>query len=119
MDSKNKPIKAGVKRRNFLVNLPLAAAALTLNSAFGFPVSSEQGGGKLFLKMTDVNGTKSSDGSFQFSATDLELLKNGKMESLTIKIGYSFDQHSWQSLNTTVSDKYFMKQLGEIAQKAL
>ena len=118
MNSKNNPKKAGVKRRDFLVNLPLAAAALTLNSAFGFPVSTQQGGGKLFLKLTDVNGTKNSDGSFQFSATDLENLKSGKMESLTIKIGYSFDQRSWQSLNTAITDKYFMKQLTEITQKA-
>jgi hypothetical protein len=118
MNSKNNPKKAGVKRRDFLVNLPLAAAALTLNSAFGFPVSSEQGGGKLFLKMTDVNGTKNSDGSFQFSVTDLENLKSGKMESLAIKWDISFDQRRWQSLNTTITDKYFMKQLTEIAQKA-
>lgn len=118
MNSKNNPKKAGVKRRDFLVNLPLAAAALTLNSAFGFPVSSEQGGGKLFLKMTDVNGTKNSDGSFQFSATDLENLKSGKMESLTIKIGYSVDQRTWQSLQTSIADRTFMKQLTEIAQKA-
>jgi hypothetical protein len=118
MNTKNNPKKAGVKRRDFLVNLPLAAAALTLNSAFGFPVSTEQGGGKLFWKMTDVNGTKSSDGSFQFSPTDLELLKSGKMESLALKVEISYDQRRWQSLNTTITDKYFMKQLTEIAQKA-
>lgn len=118
MNSKNNPKKAEVKRRNFLVNLPLAAAALTLNSAFGFPVSTEQGGGKLFLKLGDVNGTKSSDGTFQFSLTDLEKLKSGKMESLALKLESSYDQRTWQSINTTITDKNFMKQLTEIAQKA-
>lgn len=118
MNSKNNTKKTGLQRRDFLVNLPLAAAALTLNSAFGFPVSTEQGVGKLFLKMTDVNGTKSSDGSFQFSVTDLEKLKSGKMETLSLKVEISYDQRSWQSLNTTITDKYFMKQLTEIAQKA-
>jgi hypothetical protein len=118
MNSKNITKKAGINRRDILVNLPLAAAALTLNSAFGFPVSTEQGGGKLFYKLGDVNGTKSRDGSFQFSLTDLEKLKSGKMESLAIKWDISFDQRRWQSLNTTITDKYFMKQLTEIAQKA-
>jgi hypothetical protein len=118
MNSKNNPKKAGVKRRDFLVNLPLAAAALTLNSAFGFPVSTEQGGGKLFWKLGDVNGTKNSDGSFQFSLTDLENLKSGKMESLALKVEISYDQRRWQSLDTSIADKTFMKQLTEIAQKA-
>ena len=31
----------------------MAAAALTLNSAFGFPVETEQGNGKLFHKDMD------------------------------------------------------------------
>lgn len=118
MNSKDNPKKAGVKRRDFLVKLPLAAAALTLNSAFGFPVSTEQGGGKLFYKFGDINGTKSSDGSFQFSVTDLEKLKSGKMESLAIKWDYSYDQRRWQSLSTTITDKSFMQQLTEIAKKA-
>jgi hypothetical protein len=68
-----------------------------------FPVSTEQGGGKLFWKLGDVNGTKNSDGSFQFSLTDLENLKSGKMESLALKVEISYDQRRWQSLNTTIS----------------
>jgi hypothetical protein len=40
------------------------------------------------------------------------------MESLALKVEISYDQRRWQSLNTTITDKYFMKQLTEIAQKA-
>ena len=118
MDSKSNSKKAGVRRRDFLINLPLAAAALSLNSAFGFPVETEQGRGKLFLKVEDFNGIQNKDGTFHFSLADLEKLKSGKMESLSYKIGYSYDQRKWQSLNTTITDKYFIKQLTEIAQKA-
>lgn len=132
MNSKNNSKKAGVKRRDFLINLPLAAAALTLNSSFGFPVETKQGEGKLFLKLVAVSGTKTDardtrtdvyvkttrDGSIQFSITDLDKLKSGKMESLFLKVEMSYDQRNWQSLNTTITDMDFMKQLTEIAQKA-
>jgi len=118
MSSKNNSKRSGVKRRDFLVNLPLAAAALTLNSTFGFAAETAQGKGNLFIKIDALNDLKSSDGSFQFSLKELEKLKSGKMESLAIKIGYSFDQRKWQSLDTSITDRTFMKQLTEIAQKA-
>lgn len=51
MNQKDNTKKAGVNRRDILVNLLLAAAALTLSSTFGFPVVTEQGGGKLFIKI--------------------------------------------------------------------
>lgn len=103
-------------RRDFLVNVSLATAALTLNSAFGFPVETEQGSGKLFLKIDDSN-TGTRNGIYQFSEIDLEKLKSGKMESLSIKLSISNDQKYWKSIQTSISDRNFMKQLTEIARK--
>jgi homogentisate 1,2-dioxygenase len=93
-------------RRDFLVNMSMAAAALTLNSAFGLPVETERGTGRLFVKLPDDN----------IHGDALERLKNGKMESLAIKFDISFDKKRWQTLNTNISDKTFMKQLTEFAQ---
>ena len=118
MDSKNNIKKAGVGRRNFLISLPLAAAALTLNSAFGFPVETEQGNGKLFIKSEFGEEWSVKNGIFQFSDTYLEKLKSGKMESLALKVQVSYDQQSWKPIETSITDKSFMKQLTEIAQKA-
>lgn len=119
MKEKNNLDNVNPKRRDFLVNLSMAAAALTLNSAFGFPVETEQGSGKLFLKLTDIiDNSVSKNGIYQFSETDLEKLKSGKMESLTIKYDISFDQRIWKTLETSITDKNFMQQLTEIARKA-
>jgi len=104
-------------RRDFLVNVSLATAALTLNSAFGFPVETEQGNGKLFLKIEDSDA-KAKNGIHQFSEIDLEKLKSGKMESLSIKLGISNDQKNWKSIQTSITDRNFMKQLTEMARKA-
>ncbi|WP_339918260.1 twin-arginine translocation signal domain-containing protein [Yeosuana marina] len=119
MKAKNITEKVKPNRRDFLVNLSVAAAALTLNSAFGFPVETEQGNGKLFLKISSVEGnSESKNGIFQFSETDLEKLKRGKMESLAAKVEISFDQRRWKTIETSITDRNFMKQLIEIARKA-
>ena len=119
MKAKNNIDKVNPDRRDFLVNLSMAAAALTLNSAFGFPVETEQGNGKLFIKIGSVEGNSEvKNGIYQFSETDLEKLKSGKMESLSVKYVISFDQRRWNTLETNISDKNFMKQLTEIARKA-
>jgi hypothetical protein len=97
----------------------MAAAALTLNSAFGFPVETELGNGKLFLKIGAIEGNSEvKNGINQFSETDLDKLKSGKMESLSIKLGISNDQKNWTSIETNITDRNFMKQLTEIARKA-
>ena len=119
MKAKNNLEKVKPNRRDFLVNLSLAAAAITLNSAFGFPVETEQGSGKLFWKLSTIDSnSESKNGICQFSETDLEKLKNGKMEKLAAKIEISYDQKRWKSIETSFSDKSFMKQLTEIARKA-
>lgn len=118
MKAKNNMSKENPKRRAFLVNLSMAVAALTLNSAFGFPIETEQGKGKLFLKLGSIEGNSEvKNGIYQFSKTNLEKLKRGKMESLSLKIGISFDQRNWEPLETSISDKNFIKQLTEIAKK--
>lgn len=117
MNTKNNTENAQPNRRNFLVNLSMAAAALTLNSAFGFPVETEQTRGKLFLKFDGINGIPIKDNMASFSETDLEKLKSGKMASLSLKLGISLDQRNWQSLNANITDRDFMEQLTEIAQK--
>lgn len=119
MKAKNNIDKVNPDRRDFLMNLSLAAAALTLNSAFGFPVETEQGKGKLFLKISVIEGdSEVKNGIFQFSETDLEKLKHGKMESLAAKVEISFDQRRWKILETSITDRNFMKQLIEISRKA-
>ena len=118
MKEKNNLEEVKPNRRDFLVNLSLAAAALTLNSAFGFPVETEQGNSKLFWKLSMDNNSVAKNGIYQFSETDLEKLKSGKMESLFIKYEISYDQRNWKSLETSVTDINFMKQLTEIARKA-
>jgi hypothetical protein len=118
MKEKNKIDNVEPNRRDFLVNLSLAAAALTLNSAFGFPVETEQGNGKLFWKLSMDNNSVAKNGIYQFSETDLEKLKSGKMESLAVKVEISFDQRRWKTLDTSITDRNFMKQLTEIARKA-
>lgn len=118
MKAKNNIDNAKPKRRDFLVNLSMAAAALTLNSAFGFPVETEQGNGKLFYKLSIDNNYEGKNGIYQFSETYLDKLKSGEMESLTVKYEISFDQLRWKTLETNITDKNFMKQLTEIARKA-
>lgn len=119
MKAKNNINKAKPNRRDFLVNVSMAAAALTLNSAFGFPVETEQGNGRLFHKEWIIQGdVEGKNGIYQFSDANLEKLKSGKMESLTIKIGISADQRRWTYIETSITDKNFMKQLSEIANKA-
>ncbi|MCM4168938.1 hypothetical protein KCTC52924_02639 [Arenibacter antarcticus] len=119
MKEKNNIGKENPKRRDFLANLTMAAAALTLNSAFGFPLETEQGKGKLFIKIDIAHGiSEGRNGIHQFSGDDLEKLKSGKMESLTIKLDISNDQRTWKTLETSITDRNFMKQLTEIAKKA-
>ncbi len=119
MKEKNNIGNENPKRRDFLVNLSMAAAALTLNSAFGFSIETQQGNGKLFLKLGSIeDNSEIKNGIYQFSETGLKKLQSGKMESLTIKIGISFDQRRWESIETSISDKNFIKQLIEIAKKA-
>jgi len=119
MKKNNKTENVKPNRRDFIANLSLAAAALTLNSAFGFPAETEQGNGKLFHKDWIIQGDlEGENGIYQFSDANLEKLKSGKMESLTLKIGISADQRRWTYLETSITDKNFMKQLSEIAKKA-
>ena len=119
MEDKNRTETVKPNRRDFITNLSLAAAALTLNSAFGFSVENEQGTGKLFLKIDGVEGgTVGKNGIFQFSEKDLEKLRGGKMESLSAKVEISLDQKRWNSIETRITDKNLMKQLSEIAKKA-
>jgi hypothetical protein len=107
------------KRRDFLANISMAAAALTLNSAFGFPVETEQGNGRLFLKIDSIEGNSEiKNGVYQFSQRDLEKLKSGKMETLTIKLEVSLNQRNWDSIETGIADKNFIKQITEIVRKA-
>jgi hypothetical protein len=119
MKENNKTAHVKPNRRDFIANLSLAAAALTLNSSFGFPAETEQGTGKLFNKVWIIEGNiKGKNGIYQFSDTNLEKLKSGKMESLTIKMEISADQRRWIAIETSITDKNFMKQLTEIAKKA-
>ena len=118
MKAKNNQKKVKPNRRDFLVNLSLATAALTLNSAFGYPMETEQTRGRLFIKVDGVEGIPLKDNIVSFSEANLEKLKSGKMASLSLKIGISLDQRNWQSLNANIIDRDFMKQLTEIAQKA-
>lgn len=117
MEAKKKLKNEKPNRRDFLVNVSMAAAALTLNSAFGFPVATGQGNGKLFAKVMYVGGIPLKDNMYSFSENNLEKLKSGKMESLTIKMEASFDQRNWKTIETSITDRNFMKQLSEMAQK--
>ncbi|WP_156125315.1 twin-arginine translocation signal domain-containing protein [Cellulophaga sp. Hel_I_12] len=119
MKKNNKTESVKSNRRDFIANVSLAAAALTLNSAFGFPAETEQGNGKLFWKLESPNSSsEGKNGIFRFSDANLEKLKSGKMESLTLKIGISADQRRWTYIESSITDKNFMKQLTEIARKS-
>ena len=105
MKAKNKTEKVMPNRRDFIANVSLAAAALTLNSAFGFPAETEQGNGKLFWKLESPDSTsEGKNGMYQFSDANLEKLKSGTMESLILKIGISADQLRWSYIETSLSD---------------
>ncbi|QTY28082.1 twin-arginine translocation signal domain-containing protein [Flavobacterium sp. CS20] len=117
METKKKSKNGKPNRRDFLVDVSMAVATLTLNSAFGFPVATGQGNGKLFAKIKYVGGIPLKDNMYSFSENNLEKLKSGKMESLTIKMEASFDQRNWKTIETSITDRNFMKQLSEMAQK--
>lgn len=106
MKSDNNQKIENPKRREFMINLPLAAAALTLNSAFGLPTETAMGKGRLFLKI----------GGYMFSPTDLELLQSGRMESFVAEVEVSVDKIRWQTLKTSITDKRFISQLTELAR---
>ena len=119
-----KPVKKTSKsntfsRRGFLAQLPMAAAALTLSSSFGFPVSTAQGDRRLFLKFDGVDGEAkmSRDGIYQFSLNEVERLKTGRFPSIKIKWELSTDKQNWQKVTANVTDTTAIRQLSNMAKK--
>jgi hypothetical protein len=116
---KNITVSPNSSRRDFLVRLPMAAAALTLSSSFGFPVNTEQGTRRLFIKFDGVDGESkiSRDGIYQFSMKEIESLRTGKLQLLKIKLELSYDRKSWQKFSTTITDRNAINQISEFAKK--
>jgi hypothetical protein len=100
-------------RRDFITRLPMAAAALMLSSSFGFPVTSEQGSGQLFIKWYD----RSNDGIFQLPSTDINNLKRERLGSLNIKWQISSDKKNWHTITAKITDRNIIDQLSEVAKK--
>jgi hypothetical protein len=119
-----KPVKKTSKsqtfsRRGFIAQIPMAAAALTLSSSFGFPVTTAQGDGRLYLKVEGIAGESrmSRDGIYQFSLTEIEKLKTGNFPSLNIKWSLSTDKQNWQTMTAKITDTTTIRQLSDMAKK--
>ena len=110
MEIENKNKANRLLRRDFLTSVPLAAAALTLSGSFGFPITSEQTKGTIYIKL---------DPEIQrLSSTDFNNLRNGTSGSLTLKLSVSNDKLNWKILSASMTDKNFLNQLSEIVKNS-
>jgi hypothetical protein len=112
-NKKKSPLNApDDQRRAFIAKLPMAAAALMLSGSFGFPVESEQGTGRMYMK---VHG--SNDGIFQLPSRDLNNLKSNRLGTLNIKLEISGDRKNWHTISAPITDRKILDQLSEVARK--
>jgi hypothetical protein len=111
MEKKNNSKVSGCQRREFLVRLPLAAAAVTLSGSLGFPIAAGETDGTIFIKL----GSR-EDGIWQLPVTDLTNLRKGSLNSVNFKISASTDQKEWKTLSANVTDKLFLNQLAELVR---
>ena len=118
-NEKNEKRKPDTSRRDFLVRLPMAAAALALSNSLGFAVTTEQGTRRLFLKIDGIAGESQMprDGIYEFSLNEVEKLKTGSLASINLKIEISYDKNNWQKLNASITDKTFINKINDFAKR--
>lgn len=106
-------------RRDFLVRLPMAAAALALSNSLGFAVTTEQGTRRLYLKFDGIYGDSqmSRDGIYEFSVNEVEKLKTGSLPSINIKWEISYDRNNWQKTEANITDKSFINKINDFAKR--
>ena len=116
---KTKKTTPDTSRRDFLVRLPMAAAALALSGTLGFAVTTEQGTRRFYLKFDGITGESqmSRDGIYEFSINEVEKLKTGSLASINIKWQTSYDRNTWQKFDASITDKTVISKLTDFAKR--